>query len=105
MSNPLAAATDANSNYLATITVPCSLTYGMDNESNSESSDLASAEDVLPHPAFNPSPDSPKPGTISQIIQTLLHQPLTPFQHEEIEAASGTLIRFVDDISSRLKDD
>lgn len=76
-----------------------------DTESDSEGSVLANAEDILSRLASNPSPDSPEPGTISQVIQTLLHQPMTTFGHEEIEAASSTLIRFVDDISSRLKDD
>jgi len=74
-----------------------------DTESDSEGSALANAEDRVSPPAFTPSLDSQ--GTISQIIQTLLRQPLTPFRHEEIEAASSTLIHFVDDISGRLKND
>jgi hypothetical protein len=76
-----------------------------DTESDSEASVVANTEDLLSHPAFTASPYSPQPGTISQIIQTLLDEPLMPFRHEEIEAASSTLIRFVDDIPCLLKND
>ena len=75
-----------------------------DTDSDSQSSVLANAEDIS-YPAFPSSPDSLEPGAISQIIQNLLHQPLAPFQYEEIETASSTLVRFIDDISSRLKND
>jgi hypothetical protein len=77
-----------------------------DTDSDSQSSVLANAEDIS-YPAFTSSPDSPDPGAISQIIQTLLHQPVAHFQYdsEEIETASSTLVRFIDDISSRLKND
>ena len=75
-----------------------------DTDSDSQSSVLANAEDIS-YPAFTSSPDSLEPGAISQIIQTLLHQPLTSFRYEEIETASSTLVRFIDDISSRLKND
>lgn len=106
MSNPLTAATDLNNDSL--ITSPCSLTYEMadnsDTESDSGNSVLAHTGDIPSQPAFNANPESLKLG-ISQIIQTLLHQPLTPFRHEDMEAASSTLIHFVDDISSRLKHD
>lgn len=73
-----------------------------DTESDSESLVLANAEDILSHAAFSASPE---PRTISQIIQTLLDQPLIPFQREEIEADLSILIHFSDNISSRLKDD
>lgn len=75
-----------------------------DTDSDSQSSVLANVEDIS-YPAFTSSPDSPEPGAISQIIQTLLHQPLAAFRYEEIETASSTLVRFIDDISSRLKND
>ena len=75
-----------------------------DTDSDSQCSVLANAEDIL-YPAFTSSPDSSEPGAISQIIQTLLHQPLAPFRYEEIETASSTLVRFIDDISTRLKND
>lgn len=106
MSNPLATATDPNSNSSRHHYCTCEMADNSDTESDSQSSVL-NAEDILSRlsPAFNPTPDLPEPGTISQVIQTLLHQPLTTFRHEEIEAASSTLIRFIDDISSRLKDD
>jgi hypothetical protein len=76
-----------------------------DTESDSESLVLPNAEDILSHAAFNASPDSPEPRTISQIIQTLLDQPLTSLRREEMEADSSILIHFLDDIFSRLKDD
>ena len=75
-----------------------------DTDSDSQSSVLANVEDIS-YPAFTSSPDSPEPGAISQIIQTLLHQPLATFRYEEIETASSTLVHFIDDISSRLKND
>ena len=75
-----------------------------DTDSDSQSSVLVNAEDIS-YPAYTSSPDLPGPRAISQIIQTLLHQPLAPFQYETIETASSTLVRFVDDISSRLKND
>ena len=75
-----------------------------DTDSDSQSSVLANAEDIS-YPDFTSSPDSLKPGAISHIIQTLLHQPLTPFRYEEIETASSTLVRFIDDIPSHLKND
>jgi hypothetical protein len=71
-----------------------------DTDSDSQSSVLANAEDIS-YPAFTSSPDSPEPGAIPQIIQTILHQPLG----YEIETALSTLVRFIDDISSRLKND
>lgn len=76
-----------------------------DTDSDSQSSVLpvVNAEDIS-YPAFTSCPDSPEPGAISQIIRTLLHQPLAPFRYEEIETASSTLVRFTDDIPSRLKD-
>ena len=74
-----------------------------DTESDSQGSVLVNAEDILPS-RFTPSPDPSQPGTISQIIQTLLRQPLTSsVRHQEIDVASSTLIHFVDDISYRLK--
>ena len=77
-----------------------------DTDSDSQSSVLANAQDISEsYPAFTPSPDPPEPKAISHIIQILLHQPLTPFQYEEIETASSTLVRFIDDIPSRLKND
>ena len=77
-----------------------------DTDSDPQSSVLANAENIS-YPAFTSSPDLPEPGAVSQIIQTLLHQPLAPFQpeYEEIETASSTLVRFIDDISFRLKND
>ena len=75
-----------------------------DTDSDSQSSVLANAEDIS-YPAFTSSSDSHEPGAISQIIQTLLHQPLAPFRYEEIETASSTLVRYIDDISSRLRND
>ena len=74
-----------------------------DTDSDSQNSVLANAQDS--YPVFTSSPDSLEPGAISHIIQTLLHQPLRPFRYEEIETASNTLVRFIDDIPSRLKND
>ena len=103
MSNPLAAATDPNSN---SFRLAHEMAENSDTDSDSQSSILANAEDIpYPGPTFSSSPDSPEPGSISQIIQTLLHQPLTSFRYEEMETASSTLVRFIDDIPSRLKND
>ena len=74
-----------------------------DTDSDSQNSVLANAQDS--YPVLTSSPDSLEPGAISHIIQTLLHQPLRPFRYEEIETASNTLVRFIDDIPSRLKND
>ena len=73
-----------------------------DTDSDSQSSVLANAEHIS-YPTFTSSPDSPEPGAISQIIETLLRQPLSPLRYEEIETASSILVFFIDDISSRLK--
>ena len=96
-------ATDPNSDSLFWSTSTYTMADNSDTESDSEDSVVANTEDILLHPAFTASSNSPEPGTIPQIIQTLLCQPLTPFRHEEIEAASSTLIRFVDDISCNLQ--
>ena len=80
------------------------MTENSDTDSDSQSSAPANAEDIS-YPTFTSSPDSPEPGAISHIIQTLLHQPLAPFRYEEVETASSTLVCFIDDISSRLKND
>lgn len=75
-----------------------------DTEPDSQNSVLGNPEVILSGPTASPE-DSPQSGAISQIIQSLLHQPLVPFHYEEIEAASSTLILFVDDISYRLEND
>ena len=75
-----------------------------DTDSDSQGSALANAEDIS-YPAFTSSSDSSERKSVSQIIQYLLHQPLAPFRYEEIESASSTLVYFIDNISSRLKND